>query len=70
MEFNTAVNSTKSFIYGTSTLLGQEECIQYLRLIEEYVKERINKEQEGTRRLEARTTKRSNRLYRKFERES
>lgn len=39
-----AVRTTSSFIYGTSTLLGQEVSLDYLLAVREYVEERIKKE--------------------------
>lgn len=44
-----AIQTTKSFIYGTSTLLGQEGSLDYLLAVKEYVQERITKEAESWR---------------------
>ena len=43
-KVDAAVRTTKSFIYGTSTLLGQEGSLDYLLAVKEYVQERIAKE--------------------------
>lgn len=39
-----AIQTTKSFIYGTSTLLGQEGSLDYLLAVRDFVQERITKE--------------------------
>ena len=44
-----AVRTTNSFIYGTSTLLGQEYSLDYLLAVREYVQERITKEADSWR---------------------
>lgn len=44
-----AVRTTSSFIYGTSTLLGQEGSLDYLLAVREYVQERIRQEAESWR---------------------
>lgn len=44
-----AVRTTNSFIYGTSTLLGQEGSLDYLLAVREYVQERITKEADSWR---------------------
>lgn len=48
-KVNDAVRTTNSFIYGTSTLLGQEGSLDYLLAVREYVQERIKKEAEEWR---------------------
>lgn len=63
-KVNTAVKATSSYIYGTSTLLGQEGCVDYLLAVLEYVKERINKEKEGWTPEEQNRTRRSFQDYR------
>lgn len=44
-----AIKTTTSFIYGTSTLLGQEASLDYLLAVREYVDERIKAEAESWR---------------------
>lgn len=48
-KVDSAVRTTKSFIYGTSTLLGQEDSLDYLLAVREYVQERIAKEADSWR---------------------
>lgn len=43
-KVDAAVRTTKSFIYGTSTLLGQEGSLDYLLAVRDFVQERITKE--------------------------
>ena len=64
MKLEDAVKATSSYIYGTSTLLGQEGCVDYLLAVLEYVKERINKEKEGWTPEEQNKTRRSFQDYR------
>ena len=49
LKVSNAVRTTTSFIYGTSTLLGQEASLDYLLAVREYVQERIRREADSWR---------------------